>query len=258
MKSKRKAFTLVELLVVISIIALLLSILMPALSKVREQARTVMCQSRMGQWGQFVFLYAHDNGDSIPYVEGMNPDRYLWTDLLGHYISEQRVNDGEAVRGSNYYLEARKCPASTATNTSYIGPNSSTLAGHTPFIWQENVNTSTPGGINASIKISSIHQPGSVFGFLDVVTYFFHSPMHPTGYFRLTVDADHDGLYDSFFKAANLPNALYNGARPKNHSEGATIWLFDGRAEYLKFKDFWAVDKSGWPTHPYWKFRIGK
>jgi len=48
MKSK-KAFTLVELLVVISIIALLMSILMPALAKVREQARNTVCASNLRQ-----------------------------------------------------------------------------------------------------------------------------------------------------------------------------------------------------------------
>jgi len=43
---KRRGFTLIELLVVISIIALLMAILMPALARVRNQAKTVICQNR--------------------------------------------------------------------------------------------------------------------------------------------------------------------------------------------------------------------
>ncbi len=57
---KRKAFTLIELLVVIAIIALLMSILMPALSRVKKQARTVACLSKLKQWGLFFSMYAQD------------------------------------------------------------------------------------------------------------------------------------------------------------------------------------------------------
>jgi prepilin-type N-terminal cleavage/methylation domain-containing protein len=59
--SKKRGFTLIELLVVIAIIALLMSILMPALSKVRKQALTVVCRSRMKQWGVVYSMYTGDN-----------------------------------------------------------------------------------------------------------------------------------------------------------------------------------------------------
>ncbi len=58
--SKRKGFTLIELLVVIAIIALLMSILMPALSRVKKQARTVACLSKLKQWGIWFAMYAED------------------------------------------------------------------------------------------------------------------------------------------------------------------------------------------------------
>lgn len=54
-------FTLIELLVVIAIIAMLLAILMPALSAVREQARSVVCMTQLSQWGLILTLYTEDH-----------------------------------------------------------------------------------------------------------------------------------------------------------------------------------------------------
>ncbi len=66
MVHRHKAFTLIELLVVIAIIALLMGILMPALQRVRKQARTVYCLSSLKQLGMAMTMYAGDNEDFIP------------------------------------------------------------------------------------------------------------------------------------------------------------------------------------------------
>jgi prepilin-type N-terminal cleavage/methylation domain-containing protein/prepilin-type processing-associated H-X9-DG protein len=58
---KRKGFTLIELLVVIAIIALLMGILMPALSRVKKQARKVACTAQLKQWGLTWKFYCDDN-----------------------------------------------------------------------------------------------------------------------------------------------------------------------------------------------------
>jgi prepilin-type N-terminal cleavage/methylation domain-containing protein len=62
----RRGFTLVELLVVIGIIALLISILLPALNKARAAAVTVSCLARMRELGNAALLYATNNRQTLP------------------------------------------------------------------------------------------------------------------------------------------------------------------------------------------------
>lgn len=69
---RRSGFTLIELLVVVAIIALLISILLPSLSRARDRARTTLCQSNLHQLGLANEYYARDNNGRLPYIKGTN------------------------------------------------------------------------------------------------------------------------------------------------------------------------------------------
>ena len=68
---ERKAFTLIELLVVIAVIALLMAILLPAFQRVKRQAKAVVCQSNLRQWGT---LFATGMAESEGYLPYCSPD----------------------------------------------------------------------------------------------------------------------------------------------------------------------------------------
>src|SRR4051794_15312801 len=59
---RRRAFTLIELLVVLGIIALLIALILPALSKSRQQAKALVCQSNLRQLGHMLQIYSGENG----------------------------------------------------------------------------------------------------------------------------------------------------------------------------------------------------
>lgn len=75
MNPKRKGgFTLIELLVVIAVIALLMSILVPALQRARKQARKLLCATNMHNWGIAISAYAAANDSFFP-SNGKDPIR---------------------------------------------------------------------------------------------------------------------------------------------------------------------------------------
>lgn len=92
---KRAAFTLVELLVVIGIIALLVGILMPALMSARKSAMTTQCGSNLRQIGMAVRLLLEETKGKFPY----HPNGGLWTDPAGNMLL---ASDGRAYWGVVY------------------------------------------------------------------------------------------------------------------------------------------------------------
>lgn len=99
------AFTLIELLLVMAVLAILASMLMPALSRARERSRAVQCVSNLRQWGFAAHLYADDNDDFLPHPDDRRRDRgafgsptypehdHGYVDMLPPYWNERAWRD---------------------------------------------------------------------------------------------------------------------------------------------------------------------
>jgi prepilin-type N-terminal cleavage/methylation domain-containing protein len=86
---KRQGFTLVELLVVIAIIALLMGILMPALSRVRQIAFRMVCGTNLSGIGKAMLVYANDYDDELPRAGGRNS---TWAQTIPDWQATNRFN----------------------------------------------------------------------------------------------------------------------------------------------------------------------
>ena len=162
-----RSFTLIELLVVIAIIAILASMLLPALSKAREKARSIACVNKLKSLGTIELMYANDNNDYISCcprlptqsnagkvqeygydgIFGANGSAHLLAMYLNVHYATVSTSETALMAFRQQYF---RCPS----DSKYVRSNN-VKSSYCSYKWDD-------AGAQASSKVSSYTQIGNV------------------------------------------------------------------------------------------------
>ena len=161
----RRAFTLMELLVVIAVIAILAALLLPAFGGAKAKAHRATCAKNTLQINLGVLMYAHDNSDTLPKLPDPNPypngEAFFFKELMKSYVGLK----GPPAKGDRLFI----CPSETATPTDGT-PSTGYIVDYSDYEFNP---------WNAGAKVTSLKHPARTALVTETsagVGYSWHAP----------------------------------------------------------------------------------
>jgi prepilin-type N-terminal cleavage/methylation domain-containing protein/prepilin-type processing-associated H-X9-DG protein len=235
---QRQAFTLIEVLVVIAIVAILAALLLPALTKARERGLAIVCLNNTRQLAVACQLYTDDHNGMLPYNLGMSghPESSYRTDLnwvnnvMTWDVSSDNTNTAtitKAALGSYVSGNAAvyRCPSdhalsavqsATGWNNRIRSYSMNALVGNAGAFSTNGYNSNDPG-YRQFFKLAQMPRPADIFVFLDE-----HPDSIDDGYFvnKQTASGAYASSVVTYPEWTDLPGSYHNRSAAFSFADG--------------------------------------